>query len=461
MPGMFHAVEAGMSRSVSRHGAATFALLAVCLSAATVLAQAIPTTAPIRELLRDPDALVSWIAEHSPDAQAATARVAQAQTAYGSSQLRLNPQVSASFGGIPAGATNPPGLGWSDTVNYGATVSQAFEIGKRQPRSSAAKFRLAAEQHTAAGTLLGSVGDARAAIARVLYAKSRRAALTGSLDSARQILALQRVRLDRGDLSGIDFDRLQLDAQMLEADLAQATADLNDSLSACADVLFASCEPGDADLDTVSALLQPAETALPPDWESQLRERPDLQALEAQQQASAQDAVLARKRRVPDPIVSLGYTRDRFLISGDNPRTLAVGVTIPLPAFDHGQHDAARAEAARRELTATEAAVAARARIDAQALRDRRQVLLASLSALRSDALSRADGILTATSEAVSQGELSTTDLLLARRARTDVTLKVMDLQLQLFLVQNDLRQLLGLDAPTVRRVQGALWQTP
>jgi cobalt-zinc-cadmium efflux system outer membrane protein len=443
------------------------AFVAGCLFAGTAFTQpappaaSTPASAPIRDLLRDPAALTAWLATHSPDAAAAGARVAQAQAAYAGSRLRPNPQLSATFGGIPAGTTNPPGLGWGETVNYGATISQAFEIGKRAPRSSAARFRLTAEAQAAAGAMLGSVGDARAAMARVLYARSRRAALADSLDLARQVVALQRVRFERGDLSGIDFDRLQLDAQMLDADLAQATADLTDSLGACADLLFAPCDPGDAALDIVSALIAPPDSVLPPDWDATLRARPDLQSLEAQQQAAAQDAVLAAKRRVPDPIVSLGYTRDRFLISGDNPRTLSVGVTIPLPAFDRGQHDAARALASERELHQTALAVTARARSDAGALRERQQALAASLATLQADALARADGILSATSDAVSQGELSTTDLLLARRARTDVALKVMDLQLQLFLVQNDLRQVLGLDAPDVRRMQGVSWPTP
>ena len=171
--------------------------------------------------------------------------------------------------------------------------------------------------------------------------------------------------------------------------------------------------------------------------------------------------MLAAKRRVPDPVVSLGFTRDRFVISGNNPKTLALGVTIPLPVFDRGQQDAARALAAQRELRETAAAVTTRARSDAEGLQRRQVALGTALQTLEQGALTRADSILTTTADAVNQGELSTTDLLLARRGRTDVTLKVMDLQLQLFLVQNELRQLQGIDAPAVERIQGATWPTP
>jgi hypothetical protein len=79
---------------------------------------------------------------------------------------------------------------------------------------------------------------------------------------------------------------------------------------------------------------------------------------------------------------------------------------------------------------------------------------------LRTDALPRADGILQSTSTAVAQGELSTTDLLLARRARTDIALKTMDLEFQLFLAQNELRQVLGLDATMLKSLQEATWPT-
>ena len=449
-----------MSRRVSRCIAAAASLLAVLGLSARSFAQQ-PPAAPLRQLLEDTDALAAWIAAHSHDARAAAARVDQAQAAYGASRLRPNPQLSASLGGVPAGATNPPGLGWGDTVNYGATVSQLFEIGKRQPRSTAARLRVSSEQQSMAGTLIGSVADARESIARVLYGRSRKAALTEELENARQVVALQRVRLERGDLSGIDFDRLQLDAQMLEADLAQAVADYTESLASCARVLFAPCDGGEADLEVVTARLQSTDVALPPDWEAMLQARPDLQALDTAQQATAQDVVLALKRKVPDPIVSLGFTRDQFVISGNNPKTVALGVTIPLPTFDRGKQDAARAAAAGRELSETAAGIAARARSDAESLRTRHASISAALDALKTDALTRANSILTSTAEAVSQGELSTTDLLLARRARTDVTLRMMDLQLQLYLVQNDLREVLGLDAPVVRRIQGVTWPTP
>jgi len=448
-----------MSRRLSRWRTCAAVLLASLVIAAPTAAQ--QPSAPLRDLIANPEALATWLAVHSFDTRAAAARVEQAQAAYGSTRLHPNPQLTVGLGGISVGTTNPPNLGVGDTVNYGATYSQLVEIGKREPCIAAARLRLTGEQYALAGTLLEQMGEAREAIAKVLHGRSRTAALREELDTSRQVVDLQRVRFDRGDLSGIDFDRLQLDAQMLAADLAQATAELQDSLAACARVLFASCDGDGADLDVIASGLQPPDTSVPSDVQAAIDARPDLQSLDVQRQATEQDAILALRRRVPDPVLSIGYTRDYFLISGSNPRTLSLGVTIPLPTSDRGKQDAARAAAAGRELAANEAAIAARARTDVQALRARQDAVRTLLDSLTADALSRANGILTSTSDAVNQGELSTTDLLLARRARTDITLRVMDLELQLFLIQNELRQATGVDTPVVRRVQGVIWPNP
>jgi len=417
-----------------------------------------PGPAPIADLLREPAALANWLAAHSLDAGAAAARVAQAQALVGTAGLRPNLQVGVGLGGLPIGDTNPPGIGTQSSLNYGLNIAQQFEIGKRSLRIAAADLRLSSQRHALTDALGGSLADAREAIGRVLYLKSRQAALQEGLDTAGQILDLQRTRFERGDLSGNDLDRLQLDTQVLEADLAQSRADYADSLAACASVLFAPCDPGSADLAALAAAAPPAEALAAADLDARLADRPDVLALQTLARASEQDEALANKRKVPDPIVGAGYLRDRFVISGNNPRTFGLTVTLPLATSDRGQYDAARARAERTELQATSDAVLARGRNDATALRARHATLSAALDTLRSDTLARADAILQSTSDAVNQGELSTTDLLLARRARTEVALKAMDLEFQIFLTGNQLRQVLGLDVPLLRSVQDATW---
>src|SRR5262249_13414652 len=146
------------------------------------------------------------------------------------------------------------------------------------------------------------------------------------------------------------------------------------------------------------------------DWEQGLPGRPDLRALELAEQASESDATLARHQAIPDPALSLGYTRDKLVISGDQPRTLLFGLTVPLPLFDHGQRQAARAELKAEELRRTRQASLLRAHSQVTSLLERRQSLDHTLQELRQEAVPRSKSVLDSTVAAVNEGELSTTD---------------------------------------------------
>jgi outer membrane protein TolC len=417
------------------------------------------STAPIDVLFRDADQLSKWLLDHSHDVAASAARVGQAEAAWRASQLHPNPQLNVGLAGVTVGTTNPAGLGFGDTVNYGASVSQAIELRKRGPRAESARLRWMSERFSSADDVLAALADAREAIGRIFYLRSRQAALEDSLAAARQSLEIQRARFDRGDLSGTDLDRVQLDTQVLETDLALSRAEYAESLTACQNILFVPCDPGSGDMQALLAFAQAAAPAATP--EAALAARPDLRALTLLEQSAAQDAVLASHRGVPDPVLSVGYTRDRLTIAGNQPHTLLFGVTFALPFSDRGQHDEVRARAQAVEFHETAAAIRERARTSAAALTERQTALTQTLRTLQADGVPKAESIFASTMAAVEQGELSTTDLLLARRNRTDLVLKVMDIQFQLFLTQNELRHVLGLDAPIVQRLQGGTWPTP
>ena len=125
-------------------------------------------------------------------------------------------------------------------------------------------------------------------------------------------------------------------------------------------------------------------------------------------------------------------------------------MSLPIPAFDRGQHDSARAEARASEMELSAQALAARVRAQVASLIEERASLEAALHRLREDAVPRSASILDATVGAVIHGELSMTDLLLARRTHTELRLKALELQWSAFGVGNGLRTALGLDAALV-----------
>lgn len=166
-----------------------------------------------------------------------------------------------------------------------------------------------------------------------------------------------------------------------------------------------------------------APAAPPP----RLDERADLRALDAQRDAAAAEATLARAQAIPDPTVRLAYTHDRFVVSGNQQNSLSLSVSLPLPVFDHGQAGAQAADARRaRAVERREKSVAAAlARIPAlgrrvEAQRQRKETLAREI-------LPRAVSALRDIERAAESRLLPLTDVIQARRAVSELLIEEAD----------------------------------
>lgn len=324
--------------------------------------------APVAELLKDPGRLLTWLRDHSRDVAAASSRVDEARAGYRASRLFPNPVLGFNLSDINAGKSNPPGLGFHDTSITSYTLSETAEIGKRGPRIASANDMLGATVETYLDLLGQKAADARLALGRALYLRERQTTLEETLASARRVLDLEKARLDHGEVSGNDYDRLLLDTTTLESDFARSAAEYRASLDACRAVLFAECAVDDAGMEIAELGSAVALPEPPVDEESALAQRPDVKSLESEREAARMDLVLARRRRIPDPAIGIGYTHDNLTISGDQPNTLSFNVALPLLLFDRGQHDARRAEAHAQELEQSASAGRTRARTEIDGL---------------------------------------------------------------------------------------------
>lgn len=422
--------------------AAAIAIAAPCIARADDPPDA-PAKAPVGRLLVDTPALTTWVERQSRELAAARARVAAARADLGQSRVLPNPVVDFSVDDMAIGHRNPPNVPWTQTPAVSVGLSETVEIGKRGPRSEAARLRLEAAKLGTRSTAVEKVSDARQALAEVAYRKARKEVLDASLADAKQGLELERIRMSKGDISGNDLERLELDTISLETDVTRARAEYDSALASCEALLYAPCDPSDA---TADALDRAAPVPDAPNG-VRLEERPDIAAARLEQKASREDAVLARRRAIPDPTFRVGYTHD-FLwsYSGSQANTLSASVAVPLPIFDHGQHDAARAEARAAEIAATTDANLVQARADRAALEGRRRSLERSLGVLEHQALPKSTGVLASIGKAFDQGQVSLTDLLLARRNHLQIQLGIIDLRYDTFGVRNELRRVLGLD---------------
>jgi len=404
----------------------------------------VPARVSVPALLRDSSRLTAWLASHSPEIQAARARLAQSRADTRTSHLVPNPVLDASLGNVPVGQTNPPGLGFNETAIYTVGLSETLELGKRGPRIAGAEFRAKSAALQLVAAERDQLSSARFALGDALHRGLRVAIFEESLKDAEHAADLERTRYEQKALSGTEYDRLLLDLANLRADFERERAEYGAALADCAAALGAVCElSGSQENDLIGAA--PVDVAHAS--ETRLDHRPDLQALDAERQAAERDAELARARAIPDVTLRVGYTHDRFVASGDNRNTLMFGVALPLPVFDRGQHDSAKALSRAEELRATRLSMLLQARADLSGLLTRKATLEKVLTAIEHESLPRSSSVLQSTQTAFDHGGVSLTDLLLARRTHIALQLTMLDERFELFGIRNELDRVLALGA--------------
>ena len=406
-------------------------------------------------LLGDTEALIRWLQDRNPEIAAARARVAQARADWDQSQLYPNPSAQLGWGGINLGPRNPSDLAFSSSQNYGIGVQQTIELGKRGPRIESARLLADSERQNYFARLGEKVADGRGALGRIVYLQAKSAILEGSLAQARQVLELEKSRLDHGDISGNDFDRLALDTSMLEFELPQLKAELEEAQENARAILGAEVDSKGAEIDLLARAAKLPDSR--DEWDRALLDRPDLRAIERAAESARQDALLAERRAIPDPTFGIAYLHDNLTEAGNQENTLALTLGITLPLFDHGQHASSKAESHAFELSQNLSSAYREAAADRASLMKRLETLDRLLSALGTTAIPKSQSILDTTLAAYNRGQLSLTDLLLARRTHTDLVLRRMDLQFETFRARNELRRTLGLDAELAFRLNGGI----
>jgi outer membrane protein, heavy metal efflux system len=195
-----------------------------------------------------------------------------------------------------------------------------------------------------------------------------------------------------------------------------------------------------SDLDTAASLAsevlrQPLDT----------NHLPAVRTLTELQLASKEDATYWRNHAIPDPTVSVGYTRDFYVWAGDQPHTVGVNVTLPIPLFDTGGNQARGADTEAQALGDEISAQKLAAESGEQGLVAKQTGLERKLDMIVHQLLPRSESVVVASETAYRQGQSSMTDLLLVRRDHLSLKLDELDTRYALFAVRNQLRLILGL----------------
>src|SRR5271163_997569 len=136
--------------------------------------------------------------------------------------LRQNPSFTLSGTDVSLPADNP-----ANPYSYTANVSRLFERGqKRRWRLDVAHATTDVTQSQYNDTERQTILQVKDAFTNMLTAKAALGIAAENLESYSKTVELSRARLNAGDISGTDFDRIDLQLAEFEADNNAAKLDL-------------------------------------------------------------------------------------------------------------------------------------------------------------------------------------------------------------------------------------------
>ncbi|MES1206575.1 MAG: TolC family protein, partial [Pseudomonadota bacterium] len=299
--------------------------------------------------------LAALVWRHSPDVVSARAAIVDAEAAEQRANLYPNPSLLATWGTIPIGRRNPSNVAFGQVPNYTVGASQLFELGKRGPRGEAAREGVAEARFALRDLYRQRFLDVLRAVGEQATAVGRAAVLERLTQSSDETLRLQKVRAAHGDVAGLEVDRLEVEHLRLLSSLGAARAASESAAAGCALLLGGACPRFETLEAALGYLATPAgvnasgavdavDAAGAAD-EQAIARRPDLQMLGATERRAHAEGVLAARHKIPDPTVVASFTRDQFVVAGNQPDSVTLSLALPLPLFDRGQPEAARAVA--------------------------------------------------------------------------------------------------------------------
>jgi cobalt-zinc-cadmium efflux system outer membrane protein len=204
---------------------------------------------------------------------------------------------------------------------------------------------------------------------QAVLAKADRDAANVSLGEIDRALTLNRVRFEKGEASGGEVRRLQVERLRFVDDVFAAELSLRNARSALLTLLsvadlgrtFDVVEPLDI-TNPATPALTPVNIALDgsPLIAQAITLRPDVAATQRELARTDTETRLQRALRTPNVTVGGGYRRD----FGTN--AVVFGATVPLPLFNRNQGGVARAEAERRQAANRALVIGAGVRLEVQ-----------------------------------------------------------------------------------------------
>jgi len=282
----------------------------------------------------------------NPTLLAAEQHVLATKAAEVTAGLRQNPTFTISGANTTLPANNP-----SSPYTYVGNFSRLFERGqKRRWRLDVADATTDVTRSQYNDQERQTVLQVKDAFTNMLAAQAALAVAQDNLDSYRKTLGLSKVRLDAGDISRTDYERIDLQLAEFESDYDSAQLDLtqaSDSLQ----LLMGIAKPA-ANFAVTGSLQPPAISSTLPQLEQEaLAARPDYLAARQSVTLANANVKLADADGTTDPTIGAEYERVGIFNSA------GFQISIPLRVFDRnqGEKQRTRLEAESSQLAETAA----------------------------------------------------------------------------------------------------------
>jgi len=262
--------------------------------------------------------------------------------------LRPNPTanfLAEQFGGASS----------ASQTQYTINIGQPIELGgKRQRRIDSATAQTKVTTHELADLRRQIDFQVKKTFTDILVAKDALALSEQNLSALDELEKMQRLRAEKGDLSGLELLRIQVQRFAFERDAADARQALRAAKIGLRSLIGADKVTDDFDAAGSLELRQSSYTQSEL-YRRALDTRPDIRAAEAARNKAKADINLAKANAWWDVTPQVEYQR----IGPDN--TIGFGFGLPLRIFDRNQGEIARTRADALRVDAVRDAVVIRA----------------------------------------------------------------------------------------------------
>ena len=303
------------------------------------------------------DQAVAVALQRNRDVIAARLEIDASELDVVAARIYPNPTFEYAIGNLVLGTPNttqnagvPAALGFFGQPVQTVGVSEIVDVWmKRSARTRAAEKGVDHRRLLTEDALREIAYAVRSSFAETVREQDERQMAHDFADRYAQTIKVSQARFKAGDISEADLRKIELEGLRYQNAVIDAEMQLDVARGRLAALLTL---PSAAQLPALHPDL--ADAASRPRFDltrltqRALERRPDLRAAGAARVVADAQLASAERDRLPDIVVGGSYTHSDFTVSGDNPNTMALTLSLPLPLFDRNQANIGRAQLEQR-----------------------------------------------------------------------------------------------------------------